>query len=165
VNDIRVRSFLITDIRKKRICCQLTKSDHKCVPNEKVMALLSYYKDSYFPIAAQGMESTETAAYSYWPIKDGLGGGSTWIIKPESSPLVTRRYFVTCKSHLTSGGRDRERHFLLGGRQFGCGKYETSMKHLTTHHYTLVDHPPICLQTNPNSDECVDCRVTCLACH
>jgi hypothetical protein len=51
----------------------------------------------------------------------------------ESSPLVIRRYFVTCKSHVTSGGRDFwERHFLLGGKQFGWGKYETSMKHLTT---------------------------------
>jgi hypothetical protein len=36
-------------------------------------------------------------------------------LHPESIPLVTRRYFVTCKSHVTSGGRDWERHFLLGG--------------------------------------------------
>jgi hypothetical protein len=33
-----------------------------------------------------------------------------------SSPIVTRRYFETCKSHVTSEGRDGKRPFLLGGR-------------------------------------------------
>ena len=33
---------------------------------------------TYFPTVAQGMESTETAAYSNLPSTDALGSGSTY---------------------------------------------------------------------------------------
>ena len=38
--------------------------------------LLNFMR-TYFPILAQGMESTDTAAYSYCPMREGLGSGST----------------------------------------------------------------------------------------
>jgi hypothetical protein len=39
-------------------------------------------------------------------------------LSPEASPLVTRRYFVMCKNHVTWGGHDGGRSLSAG--EVGC---------------------------------------------
>jgi hypothetical protein len=44
---------------------------------------------------------------------------SKYFLQSEFSPLVTRRYFVTYKSHMILGQCGRERHFLHGSLSTG----------------------------------------------
>jgi hypothetical protein len=82
-----------------------------------------------------------------------------YCLHTESSPLVTRRYFVTCKSHLTSGGRDWEHHFLLGGGGRGVSALDDGW--LTCNYTSLQvasSSQDFFLWTGPNSDKRVEWR-------